>query len=416
VSGPKCYGYQVVEDPAVVAARQEAAALSQARNRIETTLAKIGSLAAEAASLRDLRGGVVSEIRVPSISMPTTSKETARTADELDARLADAQTQLQRERAAAREASFLAQIRVARTSVEAGPDGRKPSKESSQRTRLSDESPALGTRPPVAGDRKLVEDSTRIFARIRADASDRLRADAERTMAAVLAADGSERVPMLLDRLRGAVEKANAEAAGRKLRHSEVDALLVSLGSLAEPEASRLRARLIDERSEGHPTAELTAIVEQAQDEARRKEGDDRRLADRAHVADALRAAFSDLGYDVQSGFETALAERSGGFVRRAGWSRHAVRVALDERTHRLRMHVVRDDSGRPAGMSDATRERELCADRVRLERALASRGVQLDAQELLAPGSVPVAKVAVSGLEFVSRHRVSGVAGEGAL
>jgi hypothetical protein len=68
--------------------------------------------------------------------------------------------------------------------------------------------------------------------------------------------------------------------------------------------------------------------------------------------------------------------------------------VLLDPATDELRLHVVRDDKPRLIGSDDLRRETELCVDRPVLEQALKTRGIEVDPQELIEPGVVPVAVV----------------------
>jgi hypothetical protein len=122
-------------------------------------------------------------------------------------------------------------------------------------------------------------------------------------------------------------------------------------------------------------------------------------------VAEALKSAFSDLGYEVQGEFEIALADRQPALVRRRGWSDHALRVLVDERSGRLGLHVVEDER-LPVSTAAETACQELESDRLALEQALASHGLRIEAKELRPPGNVPVARVHLAQVDF--EHRVA--------
>ncbi|GAA4224617.1 hypothetical protein GCM10022254_04490 [Actinomadura meridiana] len=111
--------------------------------------------------------------------------------------------------------------------------------------------------------------------------------------------------------------------------------------------------------------------------------------AERRYVLDSITAAFEDLGYEVQPGFETLTADGDGGMTLTKGaWPDHSVRMRVDDAAH-VRASMVRT---RPAESEDdrrvdVEREREWCeafeAARARLQDA----GVRSDVAWRLDPG-----------------------------
>jgi hypothetical protein len=109
----------------------------------------------------------------------------------------------------------------------------------------------------------------------------------------------------------------------------------------------------------------------------------------------------------VQDGFETALADDGTAYVRRDGWSDHAVCVRIDHETDQLRFNVVRDDKPQLISADSVRREEEFCADHVALEQALGRRGVGLGAEVLMPPGVVEVAAVPFEQTKLPTAGRV---------
>ncbi|TDB86751.1 response regulator receiver protein [Actinomadura sp. KC216] len=202
-------------------------------------------------------------------------------------------------------------------------------------------------RPEPATDedeRAAVQQSlARILARLLPDASDaekRAVADAARLLAGITTADEAEGV---LHEVRLRIQDANG----------------------------RVQERREDERRRA---AERDA-AEQAE-------------AERRYVLDSITAAFEDLGYEVQAGFETLTAGDGTVTLTKGAWPDHSVRMRVDDAAH-VRASMVRE---RPAESEDdrrvdVEREREWCEAfedaRARLEAA----GIRSDVSWRLDPG-----------------------------
>src|SRR5207245_2753674 len=74
--------------------------------------------------------------------------------------------------------------------------------------------------------------------------------------------------------------------------------------------------------------------AERQAEQARRKaeaEAAEQAAAERAYVLDAVTAAFADIGYEVETGFETLTAQDGTVILTRDGWPDHAVKLKIDE-------------------------------------------------------------------------------------
>lgn len=400
MSGPKCYSYSVAEDPAVVAARQEAAALAAARARAESAVARLRLAEREASGLRARHGDAISEVRAPTaVPAAGSSSAMAHEAEQLERQAHEVEARLRNELGEARKASFISQL--------ASGAGAPPSAAAGLDRLVAAAAARAAEAADVHPDERaaIAEECVRVYERLRLDVSEDARSQVEKTLQIALAAAAEDRAPLLVDRLRSTVRAANAAATARQDRVKKVDQLLAGLGDVGEAE-EQLRGRLLDERESGRALEVLAAEVDRARATARAQADAEKREADRAHVVTALDESLRELGYDVQAGFETALAADGSALARRAGWTGHAVRVLLDPTTDELRLHVVRD--AQELGADNVAREKEFCDDRPALEQALSARGVEIDPQELIEPGVVPVAVASLTRAAFPRRRRAA--------
>ena len=110
--------------------------------------------------------------------------------------------------------------------------------------------------------------------------------------------------------------------------------------------------------------------------------------AERQYVLDAITTAFSDMGYDVEAGFETLTARDGEVLLTRAEWPQHAVKMRLDDaaelRASMLRTEPPRSDDERRL---DAEREQQWCEAFEQARARLAAAGVRSDVRWRLEPG-----------------------------
>jgi hypothetical protein len=142
----------------------------------------------------------------------------------------------------------------------------------------------------------------------------------------------------------------------------------------------RLRVQRATEDAERR-RAELARQA--AEQEAREQEE-----AERQYVLDAITTAFTDMGYEVDAGFETLTAEAGEVLLTRDEWPRHAVKMRLDDasqiRAALLRTEAPRSDDERRL---DVEREEQWCAAFEQARARLAAAGVGSDVRWRLEPG-----------------------------
>ncbi|MEU8122777.1 response regulator receiver protein [Spirillospora sp. NPDC049024] len=217
-----------------------------------------------------------------------------------------------------------------------------------------------GAPPPPREDAGVREDLERIMARLLPDAAEEERravAEAARLLAGVATADEAEGV---LQEVRLRIQDAN----------------------------DRVRERREEERRRA---AEREA-AEQAE-------------AERRYVLDSITAAFEDMGYEVQAGFETLTAEDGTLTLTKGAWPDHSVRMRVEDAAH-VRASMVRE---RPAESEDdrrldVEREREWCDAFEAARERLADAGIRSDVGWRLDPG---VRELPVSARNRQTRGRV---------
>ncbi|GAA4147149.1 response regulator receiver protein [Actinomadura keratinilytica] len=153
-----------------------------------------------------------------------------------------------------------------------------------------------------------------------------------------------------------------------------------------------------EEEAEGVLT-EVRLRVQAANGRTRRRREEERRRAaereaaeqaeaERRYVLDSITAAFQDLGYEVQAGFETLTADGGEVVLTRGSWPDHGVRMRVDDAAQ-IRAAMVRT---RPAESEDdrrldVEREREWCEAFEAARARLADAGVRSEVTWRLEPG-----------------------------
>ncbi|MCW2918322.1 MAG: hypothetical protein JWN52_6390 [Actinomycetia bacterium] len=149
----------------------------------------------------------------------------------------------------------------------------------------------------------------------------------------------------------------------------------------------RIRVQAANQR-----TAERRAQAARlaAEEEAAAQAADERR-----YVLDSVTAAFGELGYEVDQGFETLTAQDGTVTLTRDGWPQHAVRMRIEDGAT-LRAALVRTQAPRSEEERrvDVEREREWCATFEAARARLADAGIHSDVRWRLDPGEqqLPVA------------------------
>lgn len=160
----------------------------------------------------------------------------------------------------------------------------------------------------------------------------------------------------------------------------------IRAGVLGDSELSR---EIVFARAErvGLPEERVTVLESRVEEAERLQAAAQSRDAARK----ALEAALFAEGYEVLSGFETAVPE-DGVLVRKPGLDFHAWRVAVDDES--ICMDVVRttlEADARLSGTRDVEAETKICADLPAVLSRIAASGVELGRLRRLEPGDAPV-------------------------
>ncbi|GAA4375262.1 hypothetical protein GCM10023088_32380 [Actinomadura verrucosospora] len=167
----------------------------------------------------------------------------------------------------------------------------------------------------------------------------------------------------------------------------------------AVAEAARLLAGAATPADAEGVLQEVRLRIQEANRRTRERREEERRLAaerdaaeqaeaERRYVLDSITAAFEDMGYEVQAGFETLTAEDGTVTLTKGAWPDHSVRMRVDDAAH-VRASMVRE---RPAESEDdrrvdVEREREWCEAFEAARERLAGEGIRSDVAWRLEPG-----------------------------
>ncbi len=224
-----------------------------------------------------------------------------------------------------------------------------------------------------------------------ADVTDASRTDIEKLAATCLATADSGRAELLLGELRVTLNHLNktARMARRRLAEqraqeaSEARQMIRQLGALHHVYRDALRDELVQVASGDapfHPDLRQRAQLAFA-------------AAEKAQAGIILKDVLGKLGYEVQSDFETLLAEGGSNFFQRSSWGEYHCRLTVDAQRQHLNFDMVRYGSDSNEDMDTALRDREMeqkwCREVPQLLAQLTDAGVAVNLTRKLAPGRV---------------------------
>lgn len=241
------------------------------------------------------------------------------------------------------------------------------------------EAAAATAAPPQEDRRNEVE---RIAGRLPADASTEHVHRAEMAAADAVSATTGAAFGRAIHRLRSAVEDARDEDNRRRANEAVIARLRADLDGLdGGPVAAAVRQ--LEELDARQPLPagldrEVAAVVASARAEA-----------DRDYALEAVGETLAELGYDVDAGFTTAVAE-GGAVVDLPRRDRHGLQVR--ERGGHLLFNVVRYGDGTPGDHAeDGAAEASWCASHDELTARARERGVDLTIERADPPGHQPI-------------------------
>ncbi len=370
MSGPKSGGYQVV-DPAIVEARRRVAARESCREVYEGFRSLLRDLHARSTETEGL------DVELPSLP-PWPGEEAERGRYEaLERELSHRHRAAQEAMAEALKQRRSAQVRASLTATESAYRPRHAENV------LDDPAEAPASQEDQ-GDRV-----ARLLDRIRDDLTVEEHASIDAVLATRDDAASVEAERTWITELRHVVDETNRRAARRAAQSERAMRHLADLrshGVEAPPLVTALRAAAAGDRD---LDGALKGAVAEAVAAARARE--DARL-----VSQAMAEALEELGYVVDEGVATVLAEDGLAHVRRsdADWQDHGVRLRLDPEEGELGFHLVRAEDRDPEPELDRALEERWCEDVPDLLEALKQRGIGLELTATLEPGEVPVLAV----------------------
>ncbi|ROO82846.1 hypothetical protein EDD29_0331 [Actinocorallia herbida] len=110
--------------------------------------------------------------------------------------------------------------------------------------------------------------------------------------------------------------------------------------------------------------------------------------AERRYVLESITRAFEDLGYQVDTGFETRAAVDGNLVLTRGEWPDQAVRMRLEDGTLRAKMLRTRPLESEDDRRRDAERERQWCDEFEAAQARLAAEGLGMAVTWRLEPGA----------------------------
>ena len=232
------------------------------------------------------------------------------------------------------------------------------------------------------------ETVARILGRVPADtdeqARDAVRSLAQRAVHAGAPGD-ADRLTGDLRILQADLSRAALRRAAEAERFARVAALLARLDGVSGPDADRIRRAL--HRAPTDRTVDLSDFAETVTsviDHARTLQN---KVQDQIFAITNTAGVLTDMGYETEEGFETALRGGKPVHIARREWPGYAIRIEANK--GRLRLCPVRAEAA--TSLDDEAVEREFCSDIERALPAIAKRGVDLDLDKRRRPGVSPV-------------------------
>ncbi|GAB2812792.1 hypothetical protein GCM10022221_08060 [Actinocorallia aurea] len=195
-------------------------------------------------------------------------------------------------------------------------------------------------------------------------------ASAPRDRAADLARVLTRLLPDASDADRARVREAAERVAGAS-SDGEAEGLLSEV---------RLRVQQANE----HTREERARLRLWAEEQERLAQAE----AERRYVLESVTRAFEDLGYQVDTGFETRTAVDGNLVLTRGEWPDQAVRMRLEDGTLRAKMLRTRPLESEDDRRRDAERERQWCAEFEAAQARLAAEGLGMAVTWRLEPGA----------------------------
>jgi hypothetical protein len=168
------------------------------------------------------------------------------------------------------------------------------------------------------------------------------------------------------------------------LHVAEAAARVAAATTASEAEGLLSEVRLRVQRANENTERRRADAARQAAEQEARAQAE----AEGRYVLDAITSAFTDMGYEVDAGFETMTAQDGEVLLTRGDWPQYAVKMRVDDasqvRAAMLRTEAPNSDEERRL---DAEREQQWCDAFDEARARLAAAGVHSDVRWRLEPG-----------------------------
>ena len=180
--------------------------------------------------------------------------------------------------------------------------------------------------------------------------------------------------------LQDEIAKANKATQKSRAQRERIDALIGQLTAVDTEPAKQLLIRATkDHWDDPEVLARQVATVER----------EAQKLADRHFAMKVTAECLTDLGYEVEQGFETVSVEKGVGLVRRASWRGYALQIRAGANREDVAFNIVRLDSPSGSAARDFEVETEFCEDFRRFVDAAATRGLDTRLTRREPPGAL---------------------------
>ena len=178
-------------------------------------------------------------------------------------------------------------------------------------------------------------------------------------------------------RLRHRLDRMTHEAERQKAMSDEAARLQKELEAAAPRQAPDLLAQLARvEAGKGGMTNDLRRRVREAI-------ADGRARADHEYAAQVIPEALSELGYEVEEGFETLFLEDGIAHFQRPEWGNYAIRLRVEPQADRMAFNMIRFGEEATTASKQDIRDVEVeaawCAEFPTLTEAFAQEGIELN-------------------------------------
>lgn len=242
-------------------------------------------------------------------------------------------------------------------------------------------------------------DLTRVLTRLLPDTADADRRSVTEAAEQLVAAPTLSEAEGRLTEVRIRVQQANERTRERRADRTAAARFRRELAG--HPAAEPVRAALREVAEADRP------FDEELRAEAVRLAEEVRRETEHRYVAEALRAAFGELGYEIGEGFETLTARDGEAVLTRGDWPQHAVKVRVDD-ARQVRMALLRTEpaEGDEQRRLDVEREEQWCASFEEARERLAEAGIRADVRWRIEPGEQRLPIVARNATHHRPRER----------